>query len=332
MLVNQQSKDGSMLKKLSLALLLICASLAMVQCQESPSLSAIKIVPDKAALTYVGQTLQYQALGSFLSPGHPNLTKDITSQVNWQSTNPGAATINSTGLATAVAAGTTQTTTILATTAAFAGTVQGSTTLTVSGEANHDLLSITVIPNDTGCNATSGCPQIVTVVGGTAQFLAIGTFNTAPLTEDLTDKVTWLSSAVQIATIDSTGLALAVSVGQTTITATGKSNSGADIVGTSNLTVQASGGGQVPTLTVSEVGLGTGTATSFPVGINCTSNVGCSASFVIGTTVTLTAVPATGSTFGGWSSNCTTVTATSCSIILNSNTNEPVAAIFNQLP
>ena len=332
MLVNQQSKDGSMLKKLSFALVLICASLAMVQCQESPSLSAIKIVPDKAALTYVGQTLQYQALGTFLSPGHPNLTKDITSQVNWQSTNPGAATINSTGLATAVAAGTTQNTTILATTTAFAGTVQGSTTLTVSGEATHDLVSITVIPNNTACSATSGCPQIVTVVGGTAQFLAIGTFNTAPLTEDLTDKVTWLSSAVQIATIDSTGLALAVSVGQTTITATGKSNSGADIVGTSNLTVQASGGGQVPTVTVSEVGLGTGTVTSSPVGINCTSNVGCSATFPIGTTVTLVATPATGSSFGGWSSNCTSITATSCSVILSSNTNVPVAAIFNRLP
>ena len=332
-LVLEATGVHAMMRSVLCIVALIFVSLAMVQCQASPSLASIEILPDKASLTYVGQTIQYKAIGTYLHVNHPSFTRDITNEVTWQTSNPGAATINSTGLATAVAAGTTQTTTIMAsTTAAFAGNIQGTTTLTVSGQAQHDLNSITVIPNNTGCTSTSGCPQIVAVVGGTAQFLAIGNYNTAPLTEDITDQVTWTSSAVQIATVDSTGLALAVSVGQTTITALGRSNSGADIAGTSNLTVQASGGGQVPTLTVSEVGLGTGTATSFPVGINCTSNVGCSASFVIGTTVTLTAVPATGSTFGGWSSNCTTVTATSCSIILNSNTNEPVAAIFNQLP
>ena len=320
------------IRQILLIAAVIFVSLAMVQCQESPSLASIQILPDSASLTYVGQTLQYKAIGTFLHVGHPGLTKDITNQVLWQSTNPEAATISSTGLATVVAAGTTQSTTIMASTTAYAGTVQGITTLTVSGEAQHDLVSITVIPNATGCGATSGCPQIVAVVGGTAQFLAIGNYNTAPLSQDITNQVSWISSAVQIATVNPTGLALAVSVGQTTITAIGKANSGADIAGTSNLTVQASGGGQVPTLTVSEVGLGTGTVTSSPVGINCTSNVGCSATYAIGTVVTLIAVPATGSTFEGWSSNCTTITATSCSIILNSNTNEPVAAIFNPLP
>jgi hypothetical protein len=310
---------------------IVFVALFMVQCQESPSLATIQILPDNAALTYVGQTLQYKAMGSYLSPGHPNRVKDITSQVRWESTNPNAATISNTGLATAVAAGTSQTTTIMASATAFAGNVLGQTTLTVSGEAQHDLVSITVIPNNTGCNATSGCPQIITVVGGTAQFLAIGNYNTAPLQEDITTQVSWFSSAVQIATINSSGLALGASIGQTTITAIGKSNSGADIAGTSNLTVQATGG-QVPTVTVSEIGLGVGTVTSSPVGINCTSNVGCSFTFPIGTTVTLTATPATGSTFGGWSNNCTAVTANTCSVILDSNTNVPVAAIFNQLP
>lgn len=303
----------------------------MLGCQNSPSLATIQILPDKAALTYEGQTLQYKALGTFLSPGHPSLVKDVTNQVKWESTNPIAATISSTGLATAVTAGASQSTTIMASMVGFAGNVVGQTTLTVSGEAQHDLMSITIIPNDTGCNATSGCPQIITVVGGTAQFLAIGNYNTAPLQQDITAQVSWFSSAVQIATINSSGLALGVSIGQTTITAMAKSNSGADIAGTSNLTVQASGG-QVPTVTVSEIGLGIGTVTSSPVGINCTSNVGCSATFPIGTTVTLTATPTTGSTFGGWSNNCTVVTADSCSVILNSNTNVPVAAIFNVLP
>ncbi len=313
-------------------LVLVFASLFMVQCQEAPSLAAIQVLPDNAALTFTGQTLQYKAQGTFLSPGHPSQVKDVTNQVKWESTNPIAASISGTGLATAVAAGTSQTTTIMASMVAFSGNIVGQTTLTVSGETQHDLVSITVIPNNTGCNVTSGCPQIITVTGGTAQFLAIGNYNTAPLQADITTQVSWFSSAVQVATINSSGLALGVSVGQTTITAIAKSNSGADIAGTSNLTVQASGGGQVPTVTVSEIGLGIGTVTSSPAGINCTSNVGCSATFTIGTTVTLTATPATGSTFGGWSNNCTVVSADSCSVILNSNTNVPVAAIFNQLP
>jgi hypothetical protein len=96
----------------------IFVSLVMVQCQESPSLASIQILPDNAALTYAGQSLQYKALGTYLHLQHPIVTKDITNQVIWQSTNPGAATISSTGLATAVAAGTTQSTTIMASTTA----------------------------------------------------------------------------------------------------------------------------------------------------------------------------------------------------------------------
>ena len=54
-----------------------------------------------------------------------------------------------------------------------------------------------------------------------------------------------------------------------------------------------------PTLTVSKSGAGTGTVTSSPAGINC--GTACAASYVTGTPVTLTATPATGSTFTGWS-------------------------------
>jgi uncharacterized repeat protein (TIGR01451 family) len=57
------------------------------------------------------------------------------------------------------------------------------------------------------------------------------------------------------------------------------------------------------TLTVAEAGTGTGTVTSAPTGINC--GTACAANFASGTMVTLTAVPATGSTFAGWSGACT---------------------------
>jgi endo-1,4-beta-xylanase len=60
------------------------------------------------------------------------------------------------------------------------------------------------------------------------------------------------------------------------------------------------------TLTVNKGGTGTGTVTSSPAGINCgTSCTTQNASFGNGTSVTLTAVAASGSTLAGWSGACT---------------------------
>ncbi len=53
------------------------------------------------------------------------------------------------------------------------------------------------------------------------------------------------------------------------------------------------------TLTVTKAGGGAGTVTSSPTGINCGTT--CSAAFSDGTAVALTASPAAGSTFAGWS-------------------------------
>jgi uncharacterized repeat protein (TIGR02543 family) len=63
-------------------------------------------------------------------------------------------------------------------------------------------------------------------------------------------------------------------------------------------------------LNVTKTGAGTGTVTSSPAGINCVNGGGtCSANFNHGTMVMLTATPAAGTTFTGWTGeNCTTGT------------------------
>ena len=61
-------------------------------------------------------------------------------------------------------------------------------------------------------------------------------------------------------------------------------------------------------LTVVKSGTGSGTVTSSPAGISCGAT--CSSSYSHGTLVTLTAVPAGGSTFAGWSGGGCTGTGT----------------------
>ncbi len=74
-----------------------------------------------------------------------------------------------------------------------------------------------------------------------------------------------------------------------------------------------------PVLTVDISGLGSGTVTSSPAGISCSSSGGtCSASFPIRTRVTLTATPDAGSTFDGWAGGAKG-TASSVEIRLGSN-------------
>ncbi|MBK9036953.1 MAG: hypothetical protein IPL61_37830 [Myxococcales bacterium] len=67
-------------------------------------------------------------------------------------------------------------------------------------------------------------------------------------------------------------------------------------------------------LVVTKAGNGSGTVTSAPAGINC--GVDCSEAYTPGTIVTLTATPAVGSTFTGWSGAGCTGTGV-CTITLN---------------
>src|SRR5439155_6729908 len=78
-------------------------------------------------------------------------------------------------------------------------------------------------------------------------------------------------------------------------------------------------------LTVTKAGTGGGTVTSSPAGISCGAT--CSTSFTPGTVVTLSAAPAAGSTFAGWSGSGCSGTGT-CTVTMNAATS--VTATFIQ--
>ncbi len=71
---------------------------------------------------------------------------------------------------------------------------------------------------------------------------------------------------------------------------------------------------------------GSGTIASTPAGINCGTD--CSESYSAGTTLTLTAAPALGATFAGWSGSGIACTGTGpCTVALNASTT--ISAVFN---
>ena len=80
------------------------------------------------------------------------------------------------------------------------------------------------------------------------------------------------------------------------------------------------------TLTVSRAGTGSGTVTSSPAGINCGSD--CTEAYNSGTSVTLTATAASGSTFAGWSGGGCSGTG-NCSVTMDAN--KTVTATFNAI-
>jgi hypothetical protein len=222
------------------------------------------------------------------------------------------ATINSSGLATANSNGTT---TISATTGAIVGI---ATLEFIPLPMVRSLTSLIIVP---GKRATS-------YVGRFTQLMAIGIYNTEPRIQDVTNQVQWQSSDPRITSIDSKGLAMGSDVGSATITASTKTQAGSTIAARTVLTQQLETDGVASrAVTVFEAGLGSGTIASDPPGIDCTSGTGCAANFAVGATVTLTATPVAGSTFGGWSCNCLPSSAATCSVVVRNN--EPIGVIFH---
>lgn len=160
---------------------------------EGSGLESITITPQNAKVPE-GIQLPFTAQGNFA-----NGSIDLTTGVTWTSSDPSVATISNGpgGFGVATGGSTAGSTTI---TAAFAGQSQ-TTTLNVT---NAKLTSISISPINPAISA-----------GGTQQFTATGTFDDGE-SINLSSQVTWTSTNVTVATINSSGVATASNVNGTT--------------------------------------------------------------------------------------------------------------------
>ncbi len=182
-------------RALALAAISLVCTMILAACGDStPVLRYITITPATANIG-VGTTQQFTATGSYSNGSTtPNMS------VTWGSSTPTVATIDSTGVAMAVASGTT---TITAT--AF-GITATPATLNV-----NQLTTIVVAPANASVD-----------IGATQVYTATGTFKNADgstSSSDITAQVTWNSGTPTVATIDATGTATGVASGVTAITA-----------------------------------------------------------------------------------------------------------------
>lgn len=88
------------------ALLLAGLLFPLASCTNDPSLTSIVISPSTVSVElapagYAQGHTQYTAIGHYTHPNHPAVTKDITSQVTWASSDTQVAGISNAGLATA---------------------------------------------------------------------------------------------------------------------------------------------------------------------------------------------------------------------------------------
>jgi|HubBroStandDraft_1064217.scaffolds.fasta_scaffold01467_4 hypothetical protein len=184
---------------LTLAFTVLIALAAGISCKGffvSPTLSTISVAPSSQTIETgsTDNTQQFTATGTYTdgSTGNP--------AVSWTSSEPGFATISTSGLATAVSIGQTS----ITATAVENGTITGSAALTVSVGC---IESITLDPASPGTQSLST---------GSLQFSATATTCTGNV--DVTQIAVWTSTDTNVATIID-GLATFVADGTTGITA-----------------------------------------------------------------------------------------------------------------
>jgi uncharacterized protein YjdB len=333
----------------------------------SEQVTSMTMLPSSLSLTASGQTSQLILLGVAGSTG---LTNNLTTSPNvtWTSNTPTVATVSNSGLVTAVTAGTATVVALYTNTDSSVVQTTASISVSISGTGTslESITSLSIVPSSLS----------VANLQATGQFLAIGTFSSAPYVRDVTNlpTTTWLSSFPNDFPVNnntgggsgaSAGIVSAFASGGATIIAESTSVDGTIQSATATFSCplvlppppgslsQTPGscypGSQaaslISTLTVYNRGLDTThwqitapSATGTPNVLHCgpgwagAGGSVCTASYPVGTTVTVTS-PAGAGAFGGWSSNCTPVGAVTaagpnqCTVTLT--TDDTVGAIIN---
>jgi hypothetical protein len=184
------------------------------------ALQAIAVTPPNPSAPK-GTIQQFTATGTYTD----TTTQDLTTQVTWTSATTTVATISnaagSQGLATAVSVGTSN----------ISATLTGVTGSTVLNVTNALLQSIAITPAN---------PSVAK--GTTQQLTATGTYSDTS-TQDLTTQVTWASATTSVATVSnaagSKGLANAVSVGTSNVSATFSTVTGSTVLTVTPATLQS---------------------------------------------------------------------------------------------
>jgi hypothetical protein len=260
-----------------------------------PVLNAITVatVP---TITALGETAQLSA-AVLLATGDtvPGVS------LRYQSSNAAVVTVDAGGLVTAQG--------------------EGQTLVRVSTD-NDSLLPPAIVPITVSAAVTSVTvtpPSATVNVGDSLRFTATARDRRNNV---LNRTISWASAAPAIASIDAvTGVLRGVAPGTTTISAA------AGGVTSNPVTVTSAA---LPRFTLTVTGNGNGAGTVAGDSINCTIARGipsgrCSAQYVVGTQVRLTASATQGSIFSAWSGNCSGTAP--CTLVMSDN--RQVNATFN---
>lgn len=154
----------------------------------------LSITPQKASIE-VGESMWFQAMQT----GADGSIVNLSSEVTWSSSATNIATIDADGKAQGISAGQTSIT------AASSGSLLGFAILTVSQTDLSSLESLSILPMD---------PDLQ--LGRSMQLCAVANF-AGNVSKIVTTDANWSSSDEGIATLGSTGLAVAKGLGQTSI-------------------------------------------------------------------------------------------------------------------
>jgi hypothetical protein len=184
---------GGWLRSLVLFLPVAVAGLSLSACSSTPaSATTISSLVITGTVPAIGSTSQYTCTVTF-SDGS---THDVTSQVTWASFNTAVATVSSTGVVTANAAG--------------ASVLEA----TYQGYASSIDLTVTSATTISSVDVTGMVPAI----GSTSQFTCMVTFSDGT-TQDVTSLATWVSFNKEVATVSSRGVVTAVATGTSVLKA-----------------------------------------------------------------------------------------------------------------